>query len=104
MLDFLTTSTQTQLAALCQQWQIVELAVFGSALRADFRPDSDIDVLINFHPGARHTLFDLVTLQAALEQLFERKVDLLERSAVEQSRNPIRRQAILQSAQVIYAA
>ena len=75
-----------------------------SALRDDFGPESDIDVLVSFEPGARHTLFDIVRMQDELSRVFGRQVDLATRAAVEGSRNYIRRKAILESAQVVYAA
>ena len=93
-----------QVADFCQRWQITELAFFGSVLRDDFGPDSDVDVLVRFHPQARHTLFDLVRMQDELRLMLGREVDLVERTAVEQSRNYIRRRAILGFAEVIYAA
>ena len=90
------------LADFCRRWKIVELSLFGSALREDFRPDSDVDVLAAFAPGARWGLFDMVHMQDDLERLLGRKVDLLSRRGVEQSRNWIRRKAILDSAEPIY--
>lgn len=95
---------QPAVAAFCQRWQIVEMAFFGSVLRDDFRPDSDVDVLVRFGPEARHTLFDMVRMQSELKGILGRDVDLIERSAVEHSRNYIRRNAILNSAEPIYAA
>ncbi|MCX5971924.1 MAG: nucleotidyltransferase family protein [Coprothermobacterota bacterium] len=86
----------------CRRWQIVELALFGSVLGDDFRPDSDVDVLVSFHPEARHTLFDMVQMQEELERLFGRKVDLVSRRGIEASRNYLRRRAILESAEVLY--
>ncbi|MEI7903158.1 MAG: nucleotidyltransferase family protein [bacterium] len=88
----------------CRRWQIVELALFGSVLRDDFRPDSDVDVLVSFHPHAQHTLFDMVHMQEELERLFGRKVDLVSRRGIETSRNHIRRRAILESAEVVYGS
>jgi predicted nucleotidyltransferase len=88
----------------CQRWQIAEFALFGSVLREDFRPDSDIDVLVTFAQAARWSLFDLVTMQDELAEIFGRPVDLLTRNGVAASRNYIRRNAILNSAQVVYAA
>lgn len=90
------------LSSFCHRWQISELALFGSVLREDFRPDSDIDMLVSFHPQAPWTLFDLVTMQQELETLTGREVDLIEKTVIENSRNPIRRRTILDSAQVIY--
>jgi uncharacterized protein len=90
--------------AFCQRWRVTELALFGSVLRDDFRPDSDIDVLVRFHPDARPTLFDLVRMQDELEHLLGRPVDLVSRRAVESSRNPLRRNALLSSAEVVCGA
>jgi uncharacterized protein len=83
------------LAAFCRRHGIRELALFGSVLREDFRPDSDVDVLVDFEPEAHHGLFDLASMQAELEQILRRKVDLIEKPAIERSRNYIRRKAIL---------
>ena len=92
------------IAAFCKRWQVTEFALFGSVLRDDFGPDSDIDVLVAFKDGARHTLFDMVEMEEQLKTLFGREVDLAERAGIEMSRNYIRRKAILQSAETIYAA
>ena len=92
------------IAELCNRWQVLELALFGSALRDDFGPESDVDVLVRFDPGARHTLLDIVQMQDELSATLGRKADLIERTAVEQSPNYIRRRSILQSAETIYAA
>ena len=91
------------IAAFCKRWQVVELALFGSVLRDDFGPESDIDVLVAFREGARHTLFDMVEMEEELKAIFGRDVDLTERAGIEQSRNHIRRKAILRSAETIYA-
>ncbi|NWG35913.1 MAG: nucleotidyltransferase domain-containing protein [Chloroflexi bacterium] len=79
-------------------------SIFGSALRADFRPDSDVDVLISFSPQAHVTLFDMARMQEELKTIFGRNVDLVSKRGVENSRNYLRRKAILESAQVIHAA
>ena len=86
------------LAAFCARWKVAELALFGSALRDDFGPESDVDLLVTFAPDARWSLFDHVRMQDELEVLFGREVDLLTRRAVEESHNWIRRKAILSSA------
>ena len=91
------------LTTFCQRWQITELALFGSVLREDFGPDSDVDVLVSFEPRVPHTLLDIVRMQEELSGMLGRKVDLIERTEVEQSRNYIRRKTILQSAETIYA-
>lgn len=90
------------LAAYCRRWQIVEAALFGSVLRDDFGPQSDVDVLVRFDPRARHTLFDMVRMQAELTALLGRQADIVERVAVERSPNYLRRRDILQSAETIY--
>ena len=81
---------------------MLELALFGSVVRDDFGPDSDIDVLVSLDRAARHTLLDLHEMEEELQALFGRKVDLVSRRGIENSRNPVRRNSILQSAQVIY--
>ena len=93
-----------EIAAFCKRWQVTELALFGSALRDDFGPESDVDVLVRFAPEARRTLLDMSCMQDELSRILGRQVDLIERAGVEQSRNYIRRKAILQSAETIYAA
>lgn len=93
-----------KIAEFCQKWKIVELSLFGSVLREDFRPDSDVDVLVTFAPDARYSLFDLVHIEEELKEILGRNVDLVERNAVERSENYIRRQHILSSVQTIYVA
>ena len=88
----------------CHRWKVAELSVFGSVLRDDFRSDSDVDLLVSFKPDASPTLFDMVYMQKELESIFGRKVDLVSRRGVESSRNQIRRQAIMDSAMVIYGS
>ena len=93
-----------KIAAFCRRWQITELALFGSVLRDDFGPDSDVDVLVGFGEGARRTLFDLADMELELKEIFGRKVDLVSRRGIEASRNYLRRNSILKSAQVIYGS
>jgi predicted nucleotidyltransferase len=90
-----------RIADFCRKWKITELALFGSVLRDDFRPESDVDVLVSFGPDAGWSLFDLVDMQDELKQIFGREVDLVEKAGV---RNPFRRHAILTTREVIYAA
>lgn len=92
------------LAQFCQRWGVLELSLFGSVLGDDFRPDSDVDVLVSFAPGSRHSLFDLVSMEEELRTIVGRQVDLVERSAVEQSENYIRRKAILERLEPLYVA
>ncbi len=91
-----------KIGEFCRRWEITELALFGSVLRDDFRPDSDVDVLVTFAPNAHWSLFDLVEMQDELKALFGRGVDLVSRRGIEASRNYIRRKAILSSAEVIH--
>ena len=93
-----------KIAEFCQKWKIREFSFFGSVLRADFRHDSDVDVLVTFDESARHTLFDLVHMEEELKEIFGRDVDLVSRRGIETSRNYIRRKAILDSAEAVYAA
>jgi predicted nucleotidyltransferase len=90
------------LAEFCQKWKITEFAFFGSVLREDFGPESDVDVLVRFEDGAHWTLFDLVHMEDELAEIFGRKVDLVERAGVEESPNYIRRRRILGSAETVY--
>jgi predicted nucleotidyltransferase len=96
---------RSELAALCRKHNVRELAVFGSALRDDFRADSDVDFLVRFHdddagPWARH----LTGLQEDLAKLLGRSVDVVGWDAVEGSRNYIRRKAILEGHRLLYVA
>ncbi len=93
-----------KIADFCRRWAIVEFSLFGSVLREDFRSDSDVDVLVAFAPDSRWGFDDLMDMGAELARLFGRRVDLVERKAVERSRNYIRRNHILAGAQPIYVA
>lgn len=99
----LSVSTEA-IAAFCRRWQVAELALFGSVLRDDFRPDSDVDVLVTFSPGVRQGLRERVRMAEELRQLFGRPVDVVERRLIEEDPNYIRRREILSTAEVIYAA
>jgi predicted nucleotidyltransferase len=91
-----------RIADFCRRWHVVELALFGSVLRDDFRPDSDVDVLVTFDPENTPSLFDLAEMQDELAEIFGRPVDVASRKGVEQSPNPFRRKAILGSARIVY--
>jgi predicted nucleotidyltransferase len=91
-----------QLAGFCRRWKIRELALFGSVLGDQFRPDSDIDVLVTFEEDAGWSLLEVIAAEQELSELFGRPVDLVERSTVEQSENWIRRDAILKTARTVY--
>ena len=88
----------------CRKWRIVRLELFGSVLREDFRPDSDVDLLVTFAPESPWSLMDLVAMEQELGNLLGREVDLIERQCVEQSKNWIRRRAILNTATDYYHA
>ena len=94
--------SEAQIAEFCQRWQLTELAVFGSVLRDDFRPDSDIDLLVRYGPAPRRSLIDHIKLEEELTELLGRKVDLSSKLGVENSKNWIIRKNILGSAEVIY--
>jgi hypothetical protein len=89
-----------ELAGFCRQYQVRELALFGSMLRQDHRPDSDIDLLVSFQPAARVTFLTLTRMQRELEALLGRKVDLVPKDGVK----PVIRDDVLATARVLYAA
>ena len=95
----------SEIQRLCQRFGVDELAIFGSALTEEFDADSDLDFLVRFRTGAEKPwMAHFQDLERELSRLLGREVDLVDRKAVEQSRNWIRRKAILESAQVLYAA
>ena len=87
---------QEEIMAFCQRWRIDEFALFGSVLREDFGPDSDLDIMVSFSPEAGWGLLDHMQMEQELVDLLGREVDLLTRRAVERSRNWIRRREILE--------
>ena len=93
-----------RLDEFCRRWKIAELRVFGSALREDFRPDSDVDLLVDFAPDANWTLLNHVAMEEELSGMLGRKVDLVSRRAIERSSNWIRRKAILETAEPYFAS
>ncbi len=100
--DFLQIDLpEDRISEFCERWKITEFALFGSVLRPDFYPDSDIDVWVVFSPDSAWSLLDMVRMQQELETIFGRPVDLVERETI---RNPFRKQRIEQNHQVIYAS
>jgi len=91
---------EKKIADFCRRWKINEFSFFGSVLREDFRPDSDVDILVSFHPKAEWSLWDLAEMKEELEKIFGRSVDLVEKEAL---RNPFRRHSILSTREVSYA-
>lgn len=89
-------------ADFCRKWKITQIEAFGSVLRDDFGPESDVDLLVTFAPDAHLTLFKLVEMEDEIGAIVGRSVDLVDRKGIEQSRNPFRRHAILSSARVVY--
>lgn len=90
-----------QLAELCQRLKVRELSIFGSVLRDDFRPDSDVDVLIDLELGETMTIEKFLAIQDALEALVHRPIDLVGKKLVS---NPYRREEILRTREILYAA
>jgi hypothetical protein len=93
--------SEDRLTGFCRKWKVTELSLFGSVLREDFGPASDIDVLVTFQPDAPWSLWDLLDMREELQHLFGRDVDLVEKDAL---RNPFRRAEILGNYKVVYAA
>jgi len=89
-----------QIRDFCRRNQIRQLLIFGSVLRDDFRPESDVDVLVEFEPGAQIGLFEFMRIQDELADLLQRPVDLVPKDGLK----PVIRSSVLASAQVVYAA
>jgi predicted nucleotidyltransferase len=102
-MKFLDSAKLKGIALFCKRWMIHEFAVFGSVLREDFKPESDVDVLVTFGQSADWGLFDHVQMRNELETLFGRKVDLITRRALEKTQNQILRDRILNSTKVIFS-
>jgi len=94
-------TSEEQLNDFCRRWKVQELSVFGSVLRDDFRPDSDVDLLVSFAPDAQWSLYDWTDMIGELQKIFGRKVDLL---SLQGLRNPFRRHEILKAREILYAA
>ena len=92
---------KASIEGFCRKWKIARFSLFGSVLREDFGPDSDVDVLVSFQADSTWDLLDLVDMRDELTALFGRNVDLVEEEGL---RNPFRRSSILSTRQVIYAA
>jgi hypothetical protein len=96
------TILKERIAEFCKRWGIQELALFGSALRDDFRPDSDLDIVITFAEDAGWSLLDHIRMRMELQHIFHRDVDLITRRALEKSQNWVIRDDILKTAQVLF--
>ncbi len=89
----------SKIADFCQRWHIIEFALFGSVLRDDFRPDSDIDILVVYQPDFKQTFEDKIQAQTELEALFNREVDITRKHGLV---NPFSRREILQQHRIIH--
>ena len=90
-----------QIKAFCEKFGVDEFSLFGSILREDFGPDSDVDVMLKFKPGRGFTFENTPDIQDELERMFGRPVDVIEKGRI---RNPFRRDTIMNSYRVVYAA
>ena len=88
-------------AHICEKYHINELSVFGSSLRDNFSQNSDVDLLVSFHKNSEITLFDIMDLEEEFSQLIKREIDIVEMEAL---KNPIRKNKILSTREIIYAA
>jgi hypothetical protein len=95
IIEILTANLET----FCQKWRVRELSLFGSVLRDDFGPESDVDVMVSFAGDAAWSLWDLTAMRDELVAMIGRPVDLVEKEAL---RNPFRREAILRTRKIIY--
>ncbi len=86
----------------CRRHGIKELSVFGSILRDDFGPDSDVDFLYQLDESACISLFDWMDMEVELESILGRKVEMVSRRSVEESPNAYRKEHVLQTAEPIY--
>jgi predicted nucleotidyltransferase len=90
-----------EIPQFCKRWGITELSLFGSVIRTDFKPDSDVDVLVTFRADVEWSLVEWIEMRDELQNLFGRRVDFVEKRAI---RNPFRRQSIMDTQRIIYAA
>ena len=93
------TIPQKPLRRFCAQYRIRRLALFGSVLRDDFGPESDIDILVLFEPGAKVSFLTLGRMQRELSTMFNRRVELVPQEGLK----PVIREAVIASAQEVYA-
>jgi len=96
--------SEAKIADFCRRWEVTELSLFGSVLRDDFRPDSDIDLLVTFALNSSRQPDELGEMQEELSRIFGRRVDLVRKDLIQSSKNYIRRKHILGHAESIYVA
>jgi predicted nucleotidyltransferase len=104
MNDFKQKINQKDFSEFCKKWNVKELAVFGSLLTDDFDAESDIDILVEFKDDSRLGFFEMADMQDELEKFLGKKVDLVSKKGIQISKNYLRRNAILDSVKVLYAA
>lgn len=90
------------ISRICRKWKIRRMELFGSAHTGQLHPDSDIDLLVEFEPDEQWSLMDMARAEEEFSSLFGRPVDLVDRKNLEKSANWIRREAILESTEVVY--
>ncbi|MDI9432575.1 MAG: nucleotidyltransferase domain-containing protein [Planctomycetota bacterium] len=93
-----------EIEAFCRRHRIGRLSLFGSVLRDDFGPDSDVDVLVDFDRGVDLGLREIVSMELELSEILGRKADLVDREEVRRSGNYLRRRHILSTAETVYVA
>ena len=101
MIPLKNTLPMSRIEAFRRKWKVTESALFGSVIRGDAGPESDVDVLVTFAPDAGQSPFDLVEMKDELKGIFAREVDPVQKSYL---RNPFMRHEILRTHEVIYAA
>jgi predicted nucleotidyltransferase len=87
--------------SLCKRYYITEMSIFGSSIRDDFTQDSDIDILVSFEQNSEITLFEIIELEKEFSRIINREVDIVEKESL---KNPIRKNKILSTREIIYAA
>lgn len=92
-----------KIEAFCKKWKIIEFSLFGSVLTDDFRPDSDVDVMVEFESPTMWTLKNLDEMEDELSEVLGRRADLSTKLGITHMRNYIRRNSILRGSRVVYA-
>ena len=86
---------------LCKKYYVIELSIFGSSIRDDFSQNSDVDFLVSFEQNSKISLFEIIELENEFSKLLNREVDIVEKESL---KNPIRKNKILSTREIIYAA
>ena len=98
------TAPKEKIKQFCQKWKISEFAFFGSILTDNYKPDSDIDVLVSFDPSAHWSLFDFVRMKQEISGILGRTVDLVSKRGLERSKNLFRKNSILSQSELIHVS